>query len=223
MKTQYRLVLAGILLLMPAQTLTVYAGSLNGNEQELLGVISGTETYNGQTYRVKAEYIEQARAYFMQDDVDITDEQKQEALQTMYGSIGQGVTDGYLEPVGGSGSVYKGESGSGSAQSGGSVSGGNAEAGAGHGTGGTLEETVPAETEPETTLAPVVLALEKVQETPAGDPIRDFPLEEFPSAERTGFLKAVSAVSGACLAVLTAAAARLGLFRHHYSKKGRQK
>ena len=124
MKTQYRLVLAGILLLMPAQTLTVYAGSLNGNEQELLGVISGTETYNGQTYRVKAEYIEQARAYFMQDDVDITDEQKQEALQTMYGSIGQGVTDGYLEPVGGSGSVYKGESGSGSAQSGGSVSGG---------------------------------------------------------------------------------------------------
>ena len=109
MKTQYRLILAGMLLLMPAQTLTVYAGSLNGNEQELLGVISGTETYNGQTYRVKEEYIAQARAYFLQDDVDITDEQKQEALQTMYGSIAQGVAEGYLEPVGGSGTAYEGE------------------------------------------------------------------------------------------------------------------
>mgnify|MGYP003094260242 FL=1 len=119
MKTQYRLILAGMLLLMPAQTLTVYAGSLNGNEQELLGVISGTETYNGQTYRVKEEYIAQARAYFLQDDVDITDEQKQEALQTMYGSIAQGVAEGYLEPVGGSGTAYEGGSGSGSAQNGG--------------------------------------------------------------------------------------------------------
>ena len=34
MKIQYRLILAGMLLLMPAQTLTVYAGSLNGNEKK---------------------------------------------------------------------------------------------------------------------------------------------------------------------------------------------
>ena len=90
------LALAGMLFLVSVQPLTAFAGSINGNEQELLNVISGTETYNGRTYRMKEEYIAQARAYFLQDGVDITDEQKQEALASMYSSIGQGIAEGYL-------------------------------------------------------------------------------------------------------------------------------
>ena len=216
MKIQYRLILAGMLLLMPAQTLTVYAGSLNGNEQELLGVISGTETYNGQTYRVKEEYIAQARAYFLQDDVDITDEQKQEALQTMYGSIAQGVAEGYLEPVGGSGTAYEGGSGSGSAQNGGE----EAEKGGAEGENGTAESE---ETEPETTLAPVILALEQVQETEPKDSIRDFPLEEIRVDYPSGLLAAAETAAGVCLAVTAGVAVRLGLFHRHHSKKGRRR
>ena len=38
-----------------------YAGSLNANEQELMGIISGTYTYNGVTYRVKPQYVQVAR------------------------------------------------------------------------------------------------------------------------------------------------------------------
>ena len=216
MKIQYRLILAGMLLLMPAQTLTVYAGSLNGNEQELLGVISGTETYNGQTYRVKEEYIAQARAYFLQDDVDITDEQKQEALQTMYGSIAQGVAEGYLEPVGGSGTAYEGGSGSGSAQNGGE----EAEKGGAEGENGTAESE---ETEPETTLAPVILVLEQIQETEPKDSIRDFPLEEIRVDYPSGLLATAETAAGVCLAVTAGVAARLGLFHHHHSKKGRRR
>ena len=49
------LALAGMLFLVSVQPLTAFAGSINGNEQELLNVISGTETYNGRTYRMNLE------------------------------------------------------------------------------------------------------------------------------------------------------------------------
>lgn len=76
-----------------------YAGSLNANEQELMGIISGTYTYNGVTYRVKPQYVQVARNYLMQDNIDCTDEQKQKAINQMYSSIQQGIDEGYLEPA----------------------------------------------------------------------------------------------------------------------------
>ena len=76
-----------------------YAGSLNANEQELMGIIRGTYTYQGVTYRVKAEYIRVAENYLLQDDVDCTDEQKQKAINRMFSSIQQGIDEGYLEPA----------------------------------------------------------------------------------------------------------------------------
>lgn len=76
-----------------------YAGSLNAREQELIAIIKGTYTYQGVTYRVKDTYIQVAIDYLLQDDIDVTEEQKQKALNKMYSSIQQGIDEGYLEAV----------------------------------------------------------------------------------------------------------------------------
>lgn len=89
----------GVILLVVGMGEPAYAGSLNANEQELMGIISGTYTYNGVTYRVKPQYVQVARGYLMQDNIDCTDEQKQKAINQMYSSIQQGIDEGYLEPA----------------------------------------------------------------------------------------------------------------------------
>lgn len=227
-----RLALAGMLFLVSVQPLTAFAGSINGNEQELLNVISGTETYNGRTYRMKEEYIAQARAYFLQDGVDITDEQKQEALASMYSSIGQGIAEGYLVPVDG-GTAAGGDTGGGEA-SGGTPSSGSRDTSGGGSAGeepGRPDQPEAAQTEtaelettvPETTLAPEVAALETVEMTEGGGPLDDFPLEELETASPGKILWAGCGAACACLAAGLFVAVRRGLFHHHYAKKERQK
>lgn len=91
------MLIAAVVLTVFSMGEPVYAGSLNANEQELMGIIRGTYTYQGVTYRVKAEYIRVAENYLLQDDVDCTDEQKQKAINLMFSSIQQGIDEGYLE------------------------------------------------------------------------------------------------------------------------------
>ena len=209
-----RLALTAMLFLASVQPLTAFAGSINGNEQELLNVISGTETYNGQTYRMKEEYIIQARAYFLQDDVDVTDEQKQKAIDTMYANIQQGIEEGYLIPV---------EEEPADRQE---ASGG--ETGAGEERGELQaaepeitepETTEPETTEPETTLSPAVLALETAEVTEAQGPLEDFPLDELQTENPVRMLWAAGGAAGVCLAAGWITAVRQKLFRHHYSRK----
>ena len=194
-----RLALTAMLFLASVQPLTAFAGSINGNEQELLNVISGTETYNGRTYRMKEEYIIQARAYFLQDDVDVTDEQKQKAIDTMYANIEQGIEEGYLIPVE-------------------EEAAGRQEASGGR-TGAGEERGEPQAAEPETTLSPAVLALETVEVTEAQEPLEDFPLDELQAENPVRMLWAAGGAAGVCLAAGWIAAVRQKLFRHHYSRK----
>jgi hypothetical protein len=78
---------------------TVYAGSLNEYEKQVVAEAKKTYVYNGKEYRATEETISQLIGYLSQDDVDITAEQRDEALQRAYSSIEQGVLEGYLVPV----------------------------------------------------------------------------------------------------------------------------
>ena len=209
-----RLALTAMLFLASVQPLTAFAGSINGNEQELLNVISGTETCNGRTYRMKEEYIIQARAYFLQDDVDVTDEQKQKAIDTMYANIEQGIEEGYLIPVEeelpGRQEASGGETGAGEER-------GEPQAAEPETT--EPETTEPETTEPETTLSPAVLALETVEVTEAQEPLEDFPLDELQAENPVRILWAAGGAAGVCLAAGWITAVRQKLFRHHYSRK----
>lgn len=80
---------------------------INGNEAEIISIINGTFEYDGQTYVASPEYIAQAEAYLDQDDVDCTDEQKSKAISQIYGSVKEGVEEGYLIPAGGGNANHK--------------------------------------------------------------------------------------------------------------------
>lgn len=167
-----------------------YAGSLNENESELVEIITGTYEYEGVTYKVKDLYIDMAIDYLMQDSIDLTNEQKQAAIQKMFSSVAQGISEGYLEVVkdaendgekpgvaGGQQGIpgvteaagHSAESGAGSAGSetpDGAAQGGN-DAKPGIGTAGAGEtdaekaESEKAQTE-EAVKSPVILALESI-------------------------------------------------------------
>lgn len=85
----------------------VYAGSINGNESAILGVLEGGFEVDGVQYKVDSSYISQASGYFSQDDVDLTADQKAEAISSLYANAKQGVIEGYLIPVNGSSSSNK--------------------------------------------------------------------------------------------------------------------
>ena len=83
--------------LLPASS--VYAGALNVYEQQVIAEAKKVYIYRGQEYRVTADYIDQLVAYLSRSEVDITAEQRDQALQAAYDSIEQGVRKGYLVPV----------------------------------------------------------------------------------------------------------------------------
>lgn len=78
--------------------LCAYA-AINANEAELLAIIDSQREYNGVLYQVSSDYWASARAYLDDPSVDVTAEQKQEAINQMFSSIQQGINDGYLVPV----------------------------------------------------------------------------------------------------------------------------
>lgn len=77
-----------------------FAGGINGNEARVISAASGTFTYNGKTYRAGSAYINSLVSYLSEDDVDLTAEQADEAISTMYASIADGVSQGYIYEVG---------------------------------------------------------------------------------------------------------------------------
>jgi hypothetical protein len=83
--------------ILPASA--AYAGSLNANESQVVAAAKQVYIYQGKEYRVTEAYLNQLIDYLSSDEVDLTAEQRDEALQTAYGSIEQGVEEGYLVPV----------------------------------------------------------------------------------------------------------------------------
>mgnify|MGYP006903491830 FL=1 len=72
------------------------AGDINGEEARVIAAASGTFYYNNEAYAAKPEYISQLTGYLAQDDVDLSASQADAAISQMYGSIAQGVSEGYL-------------------------------------------------------------------------------------------------------------------------------
>jgi hypothetical protein len=78
---------------------TVYAGSLNKYENQVIAEAKRTYIYKGKEYRVTDTYINQLVDYLSSEEVDITAEQRDAALRMAYDSIERGVQEGYLVPV----------------------------------------------------------------------------------------------------------------------------
>lgn len=78
-----------------------YAGTINANEAELMGIIRGTFVYEGVSYVGDPSYINEAYYYFLRDDIEVTDSQKASAIKEMFSRIPEGISEGYLIPVGG--------------------------------------------------------------------------------------------------------------------------
>lgn len=83
--------------LLPAST--VYAGSLNEFESQIVTEAKKTYEYNGKQYQVPTAYINQLINYLSSDDVDLTAKERDEALAAAFDSIERGVKEGYLVPV----------------------------------------------------------------------------------------------------------------------------
>lgn len=83
--------------LLPAST--VYAGSLNEYEKQVVSEAKKSYVYEGKEYHLSESSLGQLTTYLSQDDVDITAEQRDQLIQTAYASIEQGVLEGYLIPV----------------------------------------------------------------------------------------------------------------------------
>ena len=77
-------------------TVRALAGDINGEEARVIAAASGTFYYNNEAYAARPEYISQLTGYLAQDDVDLSASQADAAISQMYGSIAQGVSEGYL-------------------------------------------------------------------------------------------------------------------------------
>ena len=96
---QYILIATFLTLLIPTK---VYAGNINGNEQSVIAVASGTFEYKGVTYKATSQHLAELRAKLMQDDVDLTTEQAREAIASIYANVKTGIDEGYIVPISGS-------------------------------------------------------------------------------------------------------------------------
>lgn len=79
--------------------ITAYAGNINEHEQRVIDVASTPVTHNGKEYIAKEQYILRLTAYLNQDNVDLTEEDANLAIDKFYANIETGIKDGYMEEV----------------------------------------------------------------------------------------------------------------------------
>lgn len=72
---------------------------INANEQRVLDVAAGTFEYNGELYTVRPTYLKTLKNEFNKESVEITSEQADEAVRTIFGNIERGVKEGYLKKL----------------------------------------------------------------------------------------------------------------------------
>ena len=70
---------------------------INANEQRVIDVASGTFEYQNELYTVRSTYLSSLKSEFNKENVEITEEQANSAIQKMFGNIDQGIKDGYLK------------------------------------------------------------------------------------------------------------------------------
>ena len=99
------LAVIGFILLFTIKQQVVYAGTLNEYETEVIRAARGQFESRGITYQVDSVYVDELIRYLMQDDIDITAEQRDKAISIMFDNVEQGVEVGYLIPVEGKNST----------------------------------------------------------------------------------------------------------------------
>ncbi|WP_281532485.1 hypothetical protein [Anaerocolumna aminovalerica] len=99
------LAVIGFILLFSIKQQVVYAGTLNEYETEVINAARGQFESRGITYQVDSVYVDELIRYLMQDDIDITAEQRDKAISIMFDNVEQGVEAGYLIPVEGKNST----------------------------------------------------------------------------------------------------------------------
>lgn len=91
-----KIFIIGVLFISLMNPLSVLAGDLNDNELAIIEIAKGKFVVDGITYKVSEPYIKELINYLNSDDVDITDRQKEEAIDTLYNNLVRGVKEGYL-------------------------------------------------------------------------------------------------------------------------------
>lgn len=89
----------GLIFLLSANTICVHAGALNEYEAEVVKAAKGQFEFDEKLYRVEDEYVDRLVDYLMLDEVDLTAEQRDKAISTMYMNVKKGVDEGYLDQV----------------------------------------------------------------------------------------------------------------------------
>lgn len=92
--------IAGVLLLgsFPA---TVYAGSLNSYESEVVAAAQGVFESDGVKYKLDSGYVNQLISYLSSDEVDLNQDQRDKVLAAMNDYVEKGIKEGYLVPMDG--------------------------------------------------------------------------------------------------------------------------
>lgn len=88
-----------VIFLLATPTGVVYAGTLNEYESAVVTVARGQFVYNGVTYQAEEGYVQELIGYLMQDDIELTAEQRDYAIESIYANVEQGVIEGYIKPV----------------------------------------------------------------------------------------------------------------------------
>lgn len=75
------------------------AGGINSNEQGVLDAAGAIFYYGGEAYAAADIYLQQLRQELMEDDVDLTAKEADKYITKIYGSIKEGIDEGYLVKV----------------------------------------------------------------------------------------------------------------------------
>nr|MCR5214006.1 hypothetical protein [Eubacterium sp.] len=77
----------------------VYAGDINSDEARVIGVASGTFSYEGKVYKAYSSYVNDLYAYMSQDDVNLSADQADRAINYIYANVATGISSGYVYEV----------------------------------------------------------------------------------------------------------------------------
>ncbi len=93
------LVLSGCLMVLNFEN--VSAGEITSIESAVVSAVSQVFRYNGDSYQALPEYIEEVRAYLSEDDVDLTEADRDEILGMIEANVPTAIEEGYLVKIGG--------------------------------------------------------------------------------------------------------------------------
>lgn len=81
-------------------TETSLAGEINADEARVIAAAKNTFSYKNKYYVAKESYLQQLRSELSADDVDLSSTEADDAIAEMYGSVKEGIEQGYLRCIG---------------------------------------------------------------------------------------------------------------------------